>query len=275
MQQREIRLLRWFQRHREHAPLKYFTMLISRNPLRDITLIVPLFAFLALPSHGFEVVWICLIGALAEQIAEIASGERRLPTEIDPSLCPLSRQSRSLISSESFRSSMIFGYLASLGRDHSVYVVCCASVPFIIGLSRLLGSSHFPHQVFWGCISGFSISPLWTLLRNALFRNGKVPLAFNVLASFALGGALLLLTTLSIENNEHKYIGVRRKEYVDVLRSIIEGEATNSGSGTGADDASLPLGYRGRTGRVGRQKRDSFVNMLRGMERRRRRAGVD
>ena len=78
---------------------------------------------------------------------------------------------------------------------------------------------------------------------------------------------ILIQWTLSIENNETRYFGVRRKEYMDVLGSILNAEATND-TPRGTPMSHFEYAETPSSPRRVQKKKDSFFYLTQNLKRR-------
>lgn len=114
-------------------------------------------------------------------------------------------------------------------------------------------------------MTGILLGFLVTLSFRRFFRN--VSLAFNVIGLSLLITGILTQWTLGIENNETRYFGVRRKEYINVLGSILNADATND-IPRGTPLSHFEYAQTPSSPRRVQKKKDSFFYLTQNLKRR-------
>jgi hypothetical protein len=134
----------------------------------------------------------------------------------------------------------------------------CASLLGACALSRVAANVHFPHQVSLSAvIGGCACVAARMALRYAPAATGGLKLATAAAAFFLV----LAEQCSAVENNrcEVRSANVPKQDYIDMLNMIWESDATAAAELR----SNAALG-----GARGRQPRDSFVKLIRSMERR-------
>lgn len=82
----------------------------------------------------------------ASRIAGALRQQAPLPKEVDRRLWSLARPSRAPVSQEAFWAAVVFRFIASSSRGIAVPVAAWLCL-LVVGLSRIVAVSKFPHQV--------------------------------------------------------------------------------------------------------------------------------
>lgn len=258
----EIKVLIFIQQLRRTCLLRWIRYFVSSSSTSDIAIFNYVGAMVQMPSRGFKTVWLILFGVIMKGLVNFLAPNLPIPSNVNRNLEMLTGPCYGIVSSETFFASLIFSQCAMESQSAAFAAIYIAIATFI-GLTRICATSHYPHQVATGMFLGCGV----TLIFRILFPT-KVSLGFNILGLILFGGIILLQWTLAIENNETRHFGVRRKEYIDVLGSILNAEAENhEPRGTASshfDYRKLPSSPK-RT----QKKKDSFFYLTQNLKKRR------
>lgn len=264
MIEREVAFLRFFQNYRAMPPLNVFVSLVSPSPAYDIFIIVPIVAVVHFPRFGFDIFWTIFLAASFQHIFDfIPSSSTKSVVEISNAIEPLTRPCRGIISSESYWSTVVFTFLAFRTEEGALVVLYFAAI-FLVGFTRIVATSQFPHQVVAGVCAGALVDVAWSGFCRAAFRSGSPSLTFHIVGLFVLASVSALIFTLRVESNRHRYVGIRRNEYVSVLKSIVQNkDVMNARARKESARGFNSMGTLRRD-----LRRDSFYNLSKTMRRR-------
>jgi hypothetical protein len=149
----------------------------------------------------------------------------------------------------------------SLAIEFNSVVLWVLTVLFslFMGFARIYSVSHFPRQVLGGLLGGAFLLPFFQHLRHRIWpHNYPVPISRHTIPAAALIIPFLAVIFYRIENNLG--MGIEKEEYIRVLRNIMNQEPSTG--------AALEAPRTGISRRRRRVQRDSFVQLMRSMERR-------
>jgi len=258
----ESDVLMFIQHVRKTILLRWICYLVSRHPTSDIALFNVLGVLVQLPKRGFGTTWILLLGGSIKGFVNFLGPKLPIPSQINKSIDMLTSPSRDLVSSESFFAACVFSqaaYESGSAAFASIYI----GIAIFIGISRILATSQYPHQVTLGFLLG-----LFSTWSFRTFFPVRLSLGFNVMGIIILTSIMLIQWTLSIENNETRHFGVRREEYIDVLGSILNTEALNDASTRGTPQSHFEYAKSPTSSRRTQKKKDSFFYLSQNLKRR-------
>lgn len=265
LMQLECLLLWQIQKFRDNPHnkfMRYLKPLLSEKPLEDICLLTPFAGCIALLYHHRCMYW-CLVVALVVFYCFKLIYPMPTPKQIDSRIEHITRPSKCLLCTEAYSAAVVFTFLYRQISDSKWIDLGTALiyflVIFLIGISRIISTSNFTHQIIWGWSVGITIpylcDPLMNLVPKQYFIYKWMPLA-------AGSGILLVIFAVflySIENQDHPYMSIEKDEYKRVLKNIYVQEVTNLNRRRSRDSVY---------GEAGGQQKDSFVHLLETIEKR-------
>ena len=132
------------------------TKIISKNPLKDICILVWIFFAIGILEIGSYHFWVASTNLVAAFVANRLIEAKR-PVEYDIRLQQLTdrnAESYGFPSLESHMSVVIMGHLF-LSFKSLLLLPLGLAVVFIVGFSRIYSRSRFPHQIVGSWLSGF------------------------------------------------------------------------------------------------------------------------
>eukprot|EP00750_Incisomonas_marina_P008924 INCI15740.1.p1 GENE.INCI15740.1~~INCI15740.1.p1 ORF type:complete len:382 (-),score=45.72 INCI15740.1:172-1317(-) len=281
----ERRLLFWLQENRTKLwAARQALNVTSATPFQDICTITSVSACIGLFAIGFPFFWMCAYAAIAFFAVNLFLRYPR-PQTLDQRLVPLTRTSQDVICQEAFSAAVVFGtvgmYLSeeegalpSINGEATdvllffdwAYVVqqlLLLGLVVFVSWTRVVACAKYPSQVVAAWVCAVPLLILWRFSPHLFFWPKRLFRAQLTAACF-VGAIGVLYFAYLVEHNLSSVVGVRREEYLRVLNSIMSEETDTSATGVGMRQEDIA--------RFGAQaKTDSFVYMLRGMERREKR----
>jgi len=232
--------------------------MVSIRFMHDLSLCVAALGALCIWKSGYRVYWTLIIAyALFRFMRPVFPGKR--PAEIDYRLRPkLSLRGNGSISPLVVFSVIVFYELSALLVFPYSNQVCLLFL-MVFAYSRVLSMAHFPHQVLFSVVIGAVSMALARMIKS------RLPVYTNSAKSvFALFGFVLLtfeiFLTMEQDRCEFRTLNIPKKEYIRVMNHIMSGDASVEQMQRQAAESD--------SRRKTKPKRDSFVKLIRSMERR-------
>lgn len=247
----ERKVLRWIYSHRDYFwATRCLQRVVSTRPSQDICVYTNAFAILGLVLFGRPVFWtlstayICLLG-----MPQLVPVKTPRPSTLEQHVLPLARTSEDLVCADCF-SAAVVALLFVLRTSNAVAGTAFLVLALILAATRIVACSKFVHQV----VGGLALGAVVVAFTHQWPEHLCLSVRQEWIAIGLITTAVTVRTLLQIENNEHPYLGIPRKEYLRVLNNIMMQDTTNV-------DPHL-------------KQKDSFVLMINQMHRRelRRRA---
>lgn len=206
---------------------QFLNQITSKHPFHDISSIIWLFASIGVYLIGFKHFFIVSINLVLVTFLKFAIQSKQ-PVEYDKRLRPLTNISDNygLPSLECHMGVVILFHISYHYNYYLLYLLN-SMIVFVIGLSRIYSRSRFPFQIICSWATGIIGLIVAEIIYNTMdYKN----LCTHHRVMFISVCILLLLInlTMSIENNDSQLLGVKRNEYISVIRNIIETPVTNS-----------------------------------------------
>ncbi|CAM9337523.1 unnamed protein product [Ascophyllum nodosum] len=214
---------------------------VSRQPLRDIS-VVTWFAFsMGCHQFGFHFFWACCANLLLAGFIRLLVGAPR-PFMFDSRLRPLTDRyetSHGFPSLETHMATVVVGWwvesidarggMQSIARLLAVIYIC------FVGFTRVYACSRFVHQVLLSVITG--AVGLFFGWRLSVHLN-----SFDLLFRHHVRGTIVVLiialgfVSYHVENNTSELMGIKKQEYVRVLANIINESGQTQNATFGASE---------------------------------------
>lgn len=250
---------------------QFMNKITSKHPFYDISSIIWLFASIGVYLIGFEHFFMVSINLALVIILKFMIQSKQ-PVEYDKRLRPLTNISDSNYGLPSLECHMgiVILYHISYHYNYNLLYFMNTIIVFVIGLSRIYSRSRFPFQIVCSWATGIiglilvEIVYLKMDLKNLCTHHQFLFISVCMIL-------FLINFTMSIENNDSQLLGIKRKEYISVIRNIMEMPVTNSYAFSNArqmEGMERMAGAEKQT--QGRQdmKHDSFYYLQKTMEKR-------
>ena len=265
--------LRWLLRYINSNFLisQFLNKITSKHPFYDISSIIWLFAAIGVYLIGFEHFFMVSIN-LASAILLKLMIQSKQPVEYDKRFKPLTNVSDSNYGLPSLECHMGIVILYHISYHYNYYLLYVVNsiIVFVIGLSRIYSRSRFPSQVVCSWATG--IIGLILVEMVYIKMNVKGLCTHHQILYISLCMVVFLINfTMSIESNDSQLVGIKRNEYISVIRNIMETPVTNSYAFSNARQMEGMERMAGAEKQPqGRQdmKHDSFYYLQKTMEKR-------
>lgn len=267
---REAAFLLRVQRHRDTLPLlRPLKLVLSWHPLKDITVIVWIAFLVSLAWIGYTLCFEFMSIAIVSFAANWLMGVRR-PSDLDHRIKQLSNISPyAFPSMEITMAAVLSTSMAEAWGTPWGWSVGYAVVAFLC-FTRVYAAAYLPHQLVFSWVWGAAGIVLVRYITASIWKK-RVPDHWKIVSAFTMFALVACWVAYRAERNASPFMRIPKSEYTRVLTNIMNQEPENNTMGEQeALPATVPASdsdaeFHGARRR--RNKVDSFVHMMRSMQR--------
>lgn len=232
----ELSLLRWLRHDPIGRRLAYpFRHIVSNAPTRDISLFTWVAFVYGIQVSGFHFAAACILNMGCVMLLRSVIRAKR-PVEYDPGLRQLADRGRGnygFPSVETHMAIVVYGQLVVSRKESSAVFLMPLAVTMclIVGMSRLVAASRFPHQIVLSYATGalglvyaqraVNSLPPWRKSWHNIASN-RPHFIFVLVATLFVAAFL----AHAAEDNSSHVLSIPNSEFTRVLRSVYASSAS-------------------------------------------------